>query len=299
MNAQTDTQVKPLSERAMIVRLVVSKFINSVQGNDLAAKLDAEYNATKATRVTKRLVSEDTCQGFKSARNTLHALWYRYTLPWGDNGQRIMTAEAYMEFAKEYAKAEAQFMQEAEKFIANFDSYKEQAKQWRGDLYREEEYPSAEALRKRFAVKLDISPVPDQGDFRVALSDDERAKIQDKIAAAQTAMVDHAQQELWQTLQGSVNDLIERLSDTDAKNYTKLFNSIKDLVQRLPLLNVKQDPAIQAMGEQLLAKLEQIDLDTVNKTKDKQPDEINEMQKARQAAASDVKGVLDQMSGYL
>ena len=43
-------------------------------------------------------------------------------------------------------------------------------------LFREEDYPSAEKLRAKFGVKLEVLPIPSGDDFRVTLSEEEQAR---------------------------------------------------------------------------------------------------------------------------
>jgi len=41
-------------------------------------------------------------------------------------------------------------------------------------LFREEDYPAAEKLRKKFGVKLEVLPIPTGNDFRVQMSAEEQ-----------------------------------------------------------------------------------------------------------------------------
>jgi hypothetical protein len=44
-------------------------------------------------------------------------------------------------------------------------------------LFREEDYPTVEKLRKKFGVKLEVLPIPSGADFRVQMSAEEQARV--------------------------------------------------------------------------------------------------------------------------
>ena len=72
---------------------------------------------------------------------------------------------------------EASFSQQVEEFLDVYPSYIEQVRPELNGLFREEDYPSADKLRKKFGVKLEVLPIPSGDDFRVTMSAEEQARV--------------------------------------------------------------------------------------------------------------------------
>ncbi|MGB9488572.1 MAG: hypothetical protein WCD04_20960, partial [Terriglobia bacterium] len=80
-----------------------------------------------------------------------------------------------------------------------------------GGLFRSEDYPAPEELRSKFSFETKVMPLPDAGDFRVTLGDEEKERIKRQITAAVEASLQVASRELWQRLYEAVSHLAERL----------------------------------------------------------------------------------------
>ena len=65
---------------------------------------------------------------------------------------------------------EQSFSKQVDEFLDVYPSYIEQVRPELNGLFREEDYPSADKLRNKFGVKLEVLPIPSGDDFRVTLS---------------------------------------------------------------------------------------------------------------------------------
>jgi hypothetical protein len=68
-----------------------------------------------------------------------------------------------------------------EEFLAVYPSYIEEVKPALNGLFREEDYLSVTKLRKKFGLKLEVLPIPSGDDFRVTMSEEERARVSREI----------------------------------------------------------------------------------------------------------------------
>jgi hypothetical protein len=68
-------------------------------------------------------------------------------------------------------------------FLDFYPSYIEHVRPELNGLFREEDYPSADALRKKFGLKLEVLPIPSGDDFRVTMSAEEQARVAREIDA--------------------------------------------------------------------------------------------------------------------
>jgi len=76
---------------------------------------------------------------------------------------------------------EASFEQGVEAFLTVYPQYIEQVRPELNGLFREEDYPKAEKLRRKFGVKLEVLPIPTGNDFRVQMSAEEQARVAREI----------------------------------------------------------------------------------------------------------------------
>jgi hypothetical protein len=98
-----------------------------------------------------------------------------------------------------------------EALARKFGHLVEQAKVRLGGLLRSEDYPAPEELCSKFSFETKVMPLPDAGDFRVTLGDEEKERIKRQITAAVEASLQVACRELWQRLYEAVSHLAERL----------------------------------------------------------------------------------------
>ena len=100
--------------------------------------------------------------------------FYKITLPWSDEGFRLLPSNFYFGLMERMREFEASFEQGVESFLAVYPQYIDQVRPELNGLFREEDYPSAEKLRTKFGVRLEILPIPSGADFRVQMSAEEQ-----------------------------------------------------------------------------------------------------------------------------
>jgi hypothetical protein len=131
-----------------------------------------------------------------------------------------------------------------------------------GGLFRESDYPHPEELRSRFAFETRVLPLPDAGDFRVALGDEERERVKRQIMATVEASLQLASRELWQRLYDAVHHMAERLGQykTTEEGVEHPFRdsvvtNLVKLVDVLPKLNVTRDPELERLAAEVRSSL--------------------------------------------
>ena len=91
------------------------------------------------------------------------------TLPWDDNGYRVLPSAAYMDHAEKMRELSNRFIPAVDALAREFGNLVEQAKVRLGGLFRPEDYPAPDELRSKFSFETKVMPLPDAGNFRVAL----------------------------------------------------------------------------------------------------------------------------------
>src|SRR5579872_1515552 len=122
-----------------------------------------------AVRVNKHLIAKEALAPLISAASALRVHFYKATLPWKDNGDRLIPRPAYHQrFIGEHAELKERFEQKVQEFFdEGYPRAMEQAEFRMGDLYDPKDYPTVSRLRHLFYVNLDVDGVSPTFDFRL------------------------------------------------------------------------------------------------------------------------------------
>jgi len=219
---------------------------------------------------------------------------YFITLPWDDNGYRVLPAAAYMDHTEKMRELSNRFTPAVEALAREFGKLVEEAKVRLGGLFRSEDYPSPDELCSKFSFETKVMPLPDAGDFRVTLGDEEKERIKRQITTAVEASLQVASRDLWQRLYEAVSHLAERLSAYKVTGVgvehpfrdTVVTNLVR-LVDVLPKLNVTGDPELERLAAQVRASL-LVD-----------PQELRNSESMRSETAKAATAICDRMAAYM
>ena len=283
-----------ITSRAMLVTLSVSSWtarrFDRDASDDVTARNHAEHGAA---RVNKLLVPKETLAPVTSAGDAARAEHYRRTLPWADDGARILAASGYFAYRDAMADHKAAFARTVDTFLDQYASHRAAAPRQLGDLYRAADYPESWTLADKFAINWHVSPLPSGADFRVDLGDDVQTKLAAEIEERTRATVASATSDAWDRVRKVVGHLGERLDQMKATGegeraprlYESTLANILQVADLLPALNVNGDPEMDRIGREIRARFAGYDV-TVLRTSTT----------AREKAAADVAAILAAMA---
>ena len=150
---------------------------------------------------------------------------------------------------------EQAFAEQVEEFLAIYPNYIEQVRPELNGLFREEDYPSAEKLRNKFGVKLEVLPIPSGEDFRVTLSEEEQARVAREIDESVRQSLQRGTEDLWIRLKSVVTHMVDRLNEPESRFHATLVTNVFDLVDLLPRLNVNQDEELNRFAVEIKERL--------------------------------------------
>ncbi|MDR5728019.1 MAG: hypothetical protein RB191_11400 [Terriglobia bacterium] len=246
-----------ITEKAMLAQVHISVW--TARKHDRKASREvAETNGASedAGRYHKRLL----CKGSKldeilSLSGRIRQAFYEITLPWSDDGPRILPGNLYFDFNAKMRDFEREFHTAVESFLISYSDYVQQVRPVLGALFRAEDYPDVSKLREKFEIKVDILPIPSGSDFRVNLSDAETARIAHEIDETTRKSTERGIRDLWMRLFEVVRHMASRLEDPDARLHGTVVTNVSELVELLPHLNLTGDPALTALTEQTREQL--------------------------------------------
>lgn len=300
MNAMTKivSTSATLSTRALLVSLSISQW----SGRRLDRKVTKEVNdnhsaAADASRVNKLLLPPDALAGITKVVSATRSGFLERTLPWLDDGQRVMSSDAYLAHTSWIRKQRSKFDDEVEKFLADYDKHVADAKKRLGSMFDQNDYPTKAELRTKFSMSTNVLPVPTSGDFRAEMSDAQadmiRSQIEDTVSQATSVAI----KDIYRRVHEVAERMVDRLTAykpaskpgdrTEGQFRDSLVGNVRDLISILPSLNILGDPELAAMAEKL-KPLAQHDAE-----------DLRSSATLRRSVAAEAKAILDQVSDFL
>ena len=173
---------------------------------------------------------------------------YRMTLPWSDMGLRIIPTTKYFDYHKQMTEYQNEFYTMLDKFLGVYDWAVIQAETTLGDMFNKNDYPSVDTLRGKFNWRLSYIPMPDAGDFRVDIGNEQADAIREQCAEYYSTMFHQAIQEIAEPLK----NMSERLDYSNGED-KKVFRDtlVSNVVTAIDLLGVTSDPKFVKIKQEL------------------------------------------------
>lgn len=234
-----------LREQAMLITLSVSCWTNSIKDRKVSAEVERTHNARDAGRYNKTLVDKAYVDPLTSFAGQIRAFHYTMTLPWGNNGDRLLPAKLFMEYSAQLRKLTSQYDDLVTDFLKVYDTRLIQdARNRLGSMYNPEDYPPSAELRQKFGVRTDITPLSEGSDFRVDVSDAERDRIRGEIDAKLAERQTKAQEDAWLRVKEAVSAVETRMLEEKPVFRDTLITNVEEITKLLPGLNITNDPQV-------------------------------------------------------
>jgi hypothetical protein len=287
-----------LSERAMLARVIVRKWSARKTDKRVTRQVNESHHAASdAGRYNKRLLPRDALAKIDSIESEARGVHYSRTLPWSDDGPRILSARLFVDYSKEMRRLKAEFESAVADFVAGYPAFKAQAQADLNGLYNEADYPHAADIAGRFEFRFAIMNLPDAADFRVELDAGQLADIRAAIDSDTREALAAATRDVWQRVAEAVGHMATKLRayqpGGDGKRADGIFRdslveNVRSLVGLLPSLNIANDPALAKIADRMSAELCRDDAK-----------ELRENESARASVAAAAESILADVSAYL
>jgi hypothetical protein len=279
-----------ITTHCMTVNLSISAWTGQRIDKDATRRVTEDAGAASdAARVNKHLVPKESLKAIVAALGAVRTHFYTNTLPWRDNGDRLLTRKRFTTFMQEHERLRQTFDDAVSDFLTTtYPKAREQAAFRMGTMFNPDDYPSTDTLRRRFAVNLEIDAVSEASDFRVQLDEAAQQKVRDDIEAAVNNRLTKAMHDVWSRLSTAVENVAVRLSDEDAIFRDSLIGNLIEVVDLLPDLNITEDP-----------ELERLRLEAKNKLTAHTPDALRADKTVRAQVASEAQSLLADLGGIM
>ena len=163
-----------LTHDAMLVSLRISAWSGRLYDRKASNHVAVHHEASaSAGRYNKRLLPKAAFAAFTATMSRARSSHYEQTLPWDDQGSRLLTVANYEHYMALLDGLRERMVRERARFIEDYEDNIDQARLDLGKLFRIEDYPSREALQGKFGIRYRITPVPDSDHFMAKLASDD------------------------------------------------------------------------------------------------------------------------------
>lgn len=249
-----------LSERAMLVGVTISSWSGKAIDREVTEEIGESHNADPkdSGAYNKQLVSKKALRNVHSKVALVRQTHRTLTLPWNDS-QRILAASGYLHYTKSMRDGRLAVEEAAKALAKQMPEWVDEAKVRLGTMFDKTEYPSPEEVAARFAVDVEIGPIPEAGDFRTKLSQDTIKAVTKDIEKRSGERLKKAMNDIFERIIDVTGKMATRLSEYDSKGEGQngafrdsLVYNVTELAELIPHLNINGDPKLDDLAKELL-----------------------------------------------
>ena len=285
-----------LTHDAMLVSLRISAWSGRQYDRKASNHVAVHHEASaSAGRYNKLLMPKAAFAGLNATMSKARSSHYDQTLPWDDQGSRLLTVANYEHYMQMLDGFRERMVRERARFIEDYEDNIDQARLDLGKLFRIEDYPSKEALQGKFGIRYRITPVPDADHFMAKLASDDTDRVKRDIEHEVEERLHDAVGDLYRRLGEAVERVSERLQeDGEGKPLVfrdSMIENIRGLVDVVPRLNIFGDDRLARLCEQVKEKIASVEPDSLRPSRAFDPRRPRPREARRRRADGAVRGV--------
>lgn len=287
-----------LAARAMVVSLSISQWSGRRLDRQATDEVNSSHGAADdAGRYNKLLLPKEALADIQKIVGATRRDFLERTLPWIDDGGRIMAADAYMAHTAWLNGQKTKFSAAVDAFVASYPKHIADARGRLKTLFKAEDYPAPEELTTKFSMAVTVLPVPTANDFRVDMSEAQARAIRLDIERNVREATATAVRDVYGRIAKVTGHMVERLDGyrpgrgagdrAEGTFRDSLVENVRDLINIMPALNIVGDPMLATVARDMQA-LVRYSAETLRK------DEARRLDVAEKA-----KAILDQVSDFI
>jgi hypothetical protein len=236
-----------IQSNAMLAQTSISMFGQSKKDKNESNKYAQSHSTTTdSVKVIKTLFDKNDIAEIKCHATMARNAHAKYTLPWNDQGQRLLPCSVFARYQAEMSEYKSNFDFAVSQFVDKYDAILYRNKQRLNGLFNQSDYPTADEIGSRFQMKTSVTPMPKTDDFRVnELSDADIASIKKGYEVEIQEKLKGTQAEILNRFKDLVVHMRDVLKDSDRVFHKSSADKIRDLVALAPKLNVMDDPDLR------------------------------------------------------
>jgi hypothetical protein len=237
-------------------------------------KVVADNSAVQnAAQVRKNLMAGTSLRKDISDYAAGCRLWHNTrTLPWADKGARLLSTSLFLDYKTEANIRRDTFNKMVDNFCTNYPALVQTSHNYLGTLFNPEDYPSVDEVRSKFGFRLVFSPVPESGDFRLQVAEQDLQDLRQQYEENFSSRLADAMREPWDRLHKLLIGMSEKLTDVEGDDESKkryhdtLITNAQTLCSLLTHLNVTKDPKLEQARRDLELTMLGADIDAIKES---------------------------------
>jgi hypothetical protein len=215
--------------------------------------------AKDAARVNKHLLAGRTeLDVIQQAVGRARQFVYDNTAPWSDSGLRLLPTVNFMKFTERMNDFEEEMEALVKSFVAIYPTLITAQALALGDMFKRDDYPTANEIMTKFSFRVNYMPVPSSGDFRVDVGNQAQAELKARLESLTQERIDSAMADVRERLVTHLKRMSDRLTTDyvggEAKQrrfHDTLVDGALELCDLTKSLNVTNDMALESARSQL------------------------------------------------
>ena len=225
--------------------------------NEVVASKNA--GAKDAARVNKHLLACRTeLDIIQQAVGRARQFVYDNTAPWSDSGLRLLPTVNFMKFTERMNDFEEEMEALVKAFVVIYPTLITAQALALGDMFKRDDYPTANEMMTKFSFRVNYMPVPSSGDFRVDVGNQAQAELKARLESLTQERIDSAMADVRERLSTHLKRMSDRLTTDyvggEAKQrrfHDTLVDGALELCDLTKALNVTNDLALETARSQL------------------------------------------------
>jgi hypothetical protein len=225
--------------------------------NEVVASKNA--GAKDAARVNKHLLAGRTeLDIIQQAVGRARQFVYDNTAPWSDSGLRLLPTVNFMKFTVRMNDFEVEMEALVKAFVVIYPTLITAQALALGDMFKRDDYPTANEMMTKFSFRVNYMPVPSSGDFRVDVGNQAQAELKARLESLTQERIDSAMADVRERLSTHLKRMSDRLTTDyvggEAKQrrfHDTLVDGALELCDLTKSLNVTNDMALEGARKQL------------------------------------------------
>ena len=215
---------------------------------DTTERMNADDDAAT---VTKKIIPQEALDGIKKIYDDVYSYHKNNTSCWDDNGYRLLTNLHYHEYYAKMMEFADAYADEVDKFINDiYQDYRLDAMRRMGDMFKETDYPTPDALYRRFGIKMEFTQLPEKGGIKLqGINQD----LLDEMNKNQNANIDRRYKEsaadIWNRIRTGVKT-IAKADNKGGRIYTATIDNLKEACKLAPKYNLMDDPELLEVAKE-------------------------------------------------
>ena len=258
-----------ISSSAVLVELNISVWTANKLDKLATDKVLISNSASKDSAQVRKNLMAGTTKRKKIADYAARARLYhnQTTLAWADKGSRLLPTSLFMEYKQNMNVWQNNINTMVEQFIAEYDTHILMAEQHLGSLFDASDYPTKEELRNKFGFRLVFSPLPESGDFRLDIPNQDMAELQAEYDGVYQNRLNDAMGEAWHKLHDMLTYMSSKLTvegeDDNKRFHDSFITNAQELCGLLTHLNIAKDPKLEQARRDLELTMMGVDIEDI------------------------------------